>query len=120
MSQLKKGDNANTNRNFPPLTKSWFNGIYTYDKNITNYTMFQDIIVNKAIKMFFSLNTNVNLNKKFIRRRTQQRHRSSNKIFISKAEIKHSNDKVIITLYTYIHTYIYIERPFWYFKTRFY
>ena len=63
--------------------------------------MFQDIIVNKAIKMFFSLNTNVNLNKKFIRRRTQQRHRSSNKIFISKAEIKHSNDKVIITLYTY-------------------
>src|SRR5947207_2123608 len=46
--------------------------------------MFQDIIVNKAIKMYFSLNTNVNLNKKFIRRRTQQRHRSSNKILINK------------------------------------
>jgi hypothetical protein len=63
--------------------------------------LYLDIIVNKVLKMYFNLNSNVNLNKRFMRRRTKERHRSANKIFLSKADIKHSNDKIIITLYTY-------------------
>src|SRR6185295_20139829 len=63
--------------------------------------LYLDVIVNKVLKMYFNLNSNVNLNKRFIRRRTKERHRSANKIFLSKADIKHSNDKIIITLYTY-------------------
>jgi hypothetical protein len=66
--------------------------------------VYLDILVNKVLNMYFNLNSNVNLDKKFIRRRTKERHRSANKIFLSKAEIKHFNDKVIITLYTYNNT----------------
>lgn len=65
---------------------------------------FLDKIVNNLIRMYFNLNSNANINKKFSRRRTKERRLSTNKIFVSKAEIKHSNDKVIINLYTYNRT----------------
>ena len=61
ISQVKKGDNVNPSRHFPPLTKLWFNSIYTYDKNITNSMLYLDIIVNKVLKMYFNLNSNVKL-----------------------------------------------------------
>jgi len=51
--------------------------------------------------MYFNLKSNVNLNKNFERRRTKKRRLSTTKIFVSKSEIKHYNDKVVINLYTY-------------------
>lgn len=110
LSEIRKGDDAYVNRHFPSSTKSWFNSIYSYDKNVVKSMPFLDKIVNNLIRMYFNLNSNVNLNKKFTRRRTKERRLSTKKIFVSKAEIKHSNDKVIITLYTYNRTKKYLKK----------
>jgi hypothetical protein len=88
-------------RHFPSSTKTWFNSIYTYDKNVTKSIPFSDKIVNNIIKMYFNLQSNVNMDSNFVRRRTIRRRLSTRKIFVSKAEMKHSNDKIIINLYTY-------------------
>ena len=55
-----------------------------------------DKIVNNIIRMYFNLKSNVNLNKNFVRRRTKIRRFSTTKIFVSKAEFKHINNKIII------------------------
>lgn len=101
LTPVKKGDDLFLIRNFPSSTKSWFNSIYSYDKNIMKSMPFFDLFVNNLIKMYFNLMSRVNLNKKFRRRRTKARRYSGNKVFVSKTEMKHSNNKVIITIYTY-------------------
>ena len=50
--------------------------------------------------MYFNIMSNVNLNRKFRRRRTKARRYSGNRIFVSKTEMNHSNNKVVITIYT--------------------
>jgi len=101
LSQPKKGNDRNITRHFPANTKSWYNSIYTFDKNMIKSVSVLDKIVNNLLRMYFNLKLNVNLDKGFKRRRTKMRRLSSTKIFISKAEMKHSNDKLIINLYTY-------------------
>jgi hypothetical protein len=51
-----------------------------------------DKIINRLIKSYFNLNPD-----KFFR----FKRLSVNRIFVSKAEMKHTNNKVIITVYTY-------------------
>lgn len=51
--------------------------------------------------MYFNFIANVNLDDKFRRRRTKIRRYSTNRIYMSKTEMKHTNDKVVITIYTY-------------------
>src|SRR5436190_19038842 len=81
ISQIKKGDDVNVNRITPHSTKTWFNSIYTYDKKTMNSIMHLDKMVNNVIKMYFNLNSNLNLNKKFIRRRLKEYHLSDKRIY---------------------------------------
>jgi hypothetical protein len=65
---------------------------------------FLDKIVNNLIRIYFNLKTK-NIKKNiFKRKHSLPKHISSNKIFVSKAEIKHSNEKIIVNLYTYNQT----------------
>lgn len=100
-SQPEKVNNTSVIRHFPSSTKSWYNSVYCYDKNMVKSMPFLDKIVDNIIRMYFNLNSNVNLNKRNIRWRTKARFRSVRKIFVSKTEVKHFNDKIIINLYTY-------------------
>lgn len=87
-------------RHFPPATKEWFNSIYAFNKNyIKNLTVANNNLSN-IIKSYFNflLNRKVLSKKKLV---TRFKRLTNKKIFISKAEIKHSNKKVIITLYIY-------------------
>jgi F0F1-type ATP synthase delta subunit len=59
-----------------------------------------DLKINSLIKGYFSLYFNHRfLKHKYISRRNKRK--SFNKIFVSKAEIKHTNNKALITLYVY-------------------
>ena len=62
-----------------------------------------DNIVNKMIKSFFSINALDNNPEGKKSRLIQRRYKrlSLNKIFVSKSEIKHSNNKVIVTVYLF-------------------
>jgi hypothetical protein len=59
-----------------------------------------DNVVNKIIKSYFFLRL-VYMKNIFKGMSKRQRLLSVNRIFVSKAEMKHTNNKVIITLYTY-------------------
>lgn len=97
--KVKISDVAST-RYFPPVSREWINSIYVFNKNsIKNFPMY-DIKINFLIRSFFNLQFNHKfLLKKYISYR--KRLKSFNKIFASKAEVKHTNNKAILTVYVY-------------------
>ena len=87
-------------RYFPPATQEWFNSVYAYDNNYIKGITIADKNLIRLIKSYF----NIYFSKKVLsskRMITRLRRLSINKIFISKAELKHTTSKVIITLYVY-------------------
>ncbi len=93
-------NNIAESRHYPPANKEWFNSIYAYNKNYLKSLPMINKIVNKLIKGYFNLSPLKNKKKS---RRVQIRFRrlSLNRILVSRAEIKHTNNKVIITVYLY-------------------
>lgn len=84
----------------PPVSKEWKNSVYNYnyDYNI-NFPVY-DLYINSLIKGYFSLYFNHKfLENKYISRK--KKRKAFNKIFVSKAEIKHTNNKAIITIYVF-------------------
>lgn len=87
-------------RYFPPISQEWFNSIYAYNSLYTKNITIADKNLSRLIKSYFNLYFSKNLlNSKRIL--TRFRRLAVNKIFISKAELKHTSNKVIITLYVY-------------------
>ena len=87
-------------RYFPPATQEWLNSIYAYDKNYIKGITIADNNLSSLIKSYF----NIYFSKKLLASKriiTRFRRLAINKIFISKAELKHTSSKVIITLYVY-------------------
>ena len=84
----------------PPVVKEGKNSVYNYNpKNIMNYPVY-DLNINSLIKSYFNLYFNHKyVGHKYISRK--RKRKSLNKIFVSKAEIKHTNSKAIITIYIY-------------------
>ena len=84
----------------PPISKEWKNSVYNYNSNNTiNYPVY-DLNINSLIKSYFNLYFNHKyVGHKYISRK--RKRKSLNKIFVSKAEIKHTNSKAIITIYIY-------------------
>jgi hypothetical protein len=87
-------------RYFPPTNQEWFNSIYVYNNTYTKNITIANKNLSKLIKSYF----NLYFSKKLLySKRVLARFKklAINKIFISKAELKHTNSKVIITLYIY-------------------
>lgn len=87
-------------RYFPPATQEWFNSLYTYDNNYIKNVIIADKILSRLLKNYFNLFFSKKLltSKRVI---TRFRRLDIKKIFVSKAELKHTSSKVIITLYVY-------------------
>ena len=61
-----------------------------------------DNLVNKILKSYFNLSLfHEKIKNKSRRLRIRFRRSTVNRIFLSRAEMKHTNNKVIITVYTY-------------------
>jgi len=85
---------------FPPFSKEWKNSIYVFNFNNLKNLPLYNININTLIKNYF----NLYFNHKFINNKFRSptiKRLSLNKIFVSKAEIKHTNSKAIVTIYTY-------------------
>jgi len=100
ISDLHNKNNIGETRHYPPASKEWFNSIYSYNKNLTKTLPIVDNTVNKLIKSYFNLNPLSN-NKKSSRVQVRFKRLSLNRILVSRAEMKHTNNKVIITVYLY-------------------
>ncbi len=89
-------------RHYPPANKEWFNSIYAFNKNTTKLLPTADNLIISLIRSYF------NMFSRFLEKKTKardnpiwKRRLSSKNFWISKAELKHTNDKVIITLYIF-------------------
>lgn len=108
ISFLKKENDLNQTIFYPPASKEWFNSIYAYNKNFLKSLPVADKVIFKLIKSYFNFyNRQDEIKVKFRRLRTRFRRLSINKIFVSRAELKHFSNKVIITLYVYNRQKIY-------------
>lgn len=85
-----------------PAVRNWNNSIYVYNKNAISLIPIKSRYVMKLIKAYFNL-YHLHIESLIRKERLRRRYRkiSTNKIFISDGEFKHSNDKVNITLYVY-------------------
>jgi hypothetical protein len=87
-------------RHFPSATKEWFNSIYSFNSNSIKNLSIADKNLIRLIKSYFNLFFNKSILKSK-RIATRFKRLAVKKIFISKAELKHTNSKVVITLYVY-------------------
>jgi hypothetical protein len=84
----------------PPVSKEWKNTVYNYNNDYNINFPVYDLKINELIKGYFNLYFNHKfLGHKYLSRKSKRK--SLNRIFVSKAEIKHTNSKAIITLYVY-------------------
>jgi hypothetical protein len=79
-----------------PFTSEWQNSNFNFNKNISFDTNLKDKLVFYILNSYFN-SVPINLYKKKIKRRWM----SLNRIFISKPNIKHSINEVIITIYSF-------------------
>jgi len=90
------------NKHYPSAVREWNNSIYAFNKNAINLMPQVTELATKLIKSYFNL-YNLKLERKIRSSRLLSRLRklSSNKIYVSNGEFKHTNNKVIITLYLF-------------------
>ena len=95
-------DNTNSLKHFPSSTRYWDNSIFMFNNNALSLTPNISKLAIKFIKNYFYL-YNDKIEGKIRRKKIYNRRRklSINRIFLSKGEFKHTNNKVIITLYIY-------------------
>lgn len=87
-------------RYFPPANQEWLNSIYAYNSTYIKNITVVDKNLSRLIKSYFNLHFNKKLlyNKRILAR---FRRLAINRIFVNKAELKHTNSRVIVTLYVY-------------------
>lgn len=85
---------------FYPSNKEWLTSIYSYNKSYIKSLISLDILVNDLLKSYFNM-VGYKIKLLFKRRRTKKIRYSANKIYVSRPELKHNNNKITIMLYVY-------------------
>ena len=91
--------NIGETRTYPAADTEWVNSVYSYNNNTVKTLPISDTIVNNLLKSYFNLTRQVK--ERSSRAVIRSRRRSLNRILVSKAEMKHTNNNVIITVYLY-------------------
>lgn len=99
LNEIDKNDIGET-IHYPPASLEYNDSVYSYNKNGTKTLPIVDNTVNKLIKSYFNLNPLTN-NKKSSRVQRRFRRLSLNRILVSRADMKHTSNKVVITVYLY-------------------
>jgi hypothetical protein len=95
-----KVNNVGATKYLPAASKEWRNSIYFYNSNYLKDLPIYDVNLNKLIKGYFNLYfMNRFIKNKYISSRLKRL--SLYKIYVSRAEIKHTSSKAVITIYTY-------------------
>ncbi len=96
------GNSYNKINYYASANKEWYDSVYVYNKNATKLLIVANKTTLKLLKSYFNVYSK-RLEKKIksMYIRIRFRKLSTNRILVSKAEIKHTNDKVIITACLY-------------------
>lgn len=84
---------------YPISTKEWFNSICCYNISYIKPLIIIDMIINNLIKIY--LNRLYNKTHAFKRRRHNRIRYSAKKIYSARAELLHTNSKILIIFYIY-------------------
>jgi hypothetical protein len=85
---------------YPSSSKEWFSSVYSYNKSYTKPLIVLDFVSNKLFSSYFNMYTD-KIKRLFKRRRHNKSRYSANKVYVSRAELKHTNSKLLIILSTY-------------------
>jgi hypothetical protein len=87
-------------KHFTPAAQEWFNSIYAYDHNYIKSLPVADKHLMSLLKSYFNMQIK---DEKIKNKRNiiKNRRESTKRVFIGRGELKHSNNKVIITFYVY-------------------
>lgn len=105
-------------KHYTPASQEWYNSIYNYNTNYIKALPVADIATMKLLKSYFgselkktwkSEKGNEGTEGKGGRER-RIRRMSSNKIFVGKGEVKHSNAKAIVTFYIHNAEKLFLDR----------
>jgi hypothetical protein len=95
-------------KHFTPGAQEWYNNIYSYNKNYIKLLPITDKKIMNLLKTYF----NFFINHKILKtKRIANRYKklSANKVFVGKGELKHTNEKLIITSYVYNVEQLYLK-----------
>lgn len=89
-------------RHFTPAAQEWYNSIYNYNYNYIKNLPIADKNLMDLLKSYF----NAKINKEFLKTKVKSlqmrfKRLSSKRTFVGKGELKHTNNKIIITFYIY-------------------
>ena len=89
-------------KHFPSSTREWKTSLYSFNKNTFSNNLAATNTASDLIKSYLYLYNN-RLEKKMNKKRVLLRLKrlSLNKIFVAKGEFKHTNNKLLITLYLF-------------------
>jgi hypothetical protein len=95
-------------RHYPPAAQEWFNSVYTFNKTYTKLLPVADKNLMNLLKSYFNLFLNHKVMKT---KRIANRYRrlSAKKVFVGKGELKHTNNKVVVTFYVYNTEKLYLK-----------
>lgn len=85
---------------YPSSSKEWFGNIYSYNKAYIKSLIVYDIIINKLFRSYYNI-VQDKIKIMYKRRRSNRGRYSANKVYVSRAELKHTNTTLCIILYTY-------------------
>jgi hypothetical protein len=85
---------------YPSSTKEWSNSVYSYNKNYTKILITNFRIINNIFRSYFNMFL-FKIKNIYKRRRANKKRYSANKLYVSRAELKHSNTNLTIILYIY-------------------
>lgn len=94
------GTKVGKTKYLPPVSKEWKNSVYNYYSRHNIDFPVTDLKINSLIKGYFGLYFHHQFAEhKYISRK--KKRKSFLKILVSKAEIKHTNNKAIVTIYVF-------------------
>lgn len=95
-------ERKNSQRNsslYPFSTKEWYNSIYSYNKSFTKSLVANNYFLNLLLKSYLNM---IRIKRAVITRRRDDKTRySARKVYTSRAELEHTNSRLLITLFSY-------------------
>lgn len=85
---------------YPSSNKEWSSTTYSYNKSYSKLLIVYDLITNKLFATYFNMLID-KIKILYKRRRDNKSRYSANKIYVSRAEFKHSNTKLLIIISMY-------------------
>ena len=94
---------------YPSSTNEWFSSVFSFNKSYIKSLITTNVRVNSLVTSYFNMLKD-KIKILFKRRRHNKSRYSANKIYISRAETKHTNTKLVLFYYVYNKQKEYFER----------